>query len=210
MINIADCIPKPAMFARRTGPRETAAPSRAAIDEISAYLAVNGYRDDNSQVYRSILLYGAAELEGKNRQGLFLTGPAGIGKSFGVELLALKFRWPVYSAKQLETAFLDPATSPTQWADIIEGRYSLGYPHIIVIDDVGTESMPLMKFGTPVNLISDILDHRYYQSFHRHGCRTIITCNLPDADFNRRYGFRIDDRMNEMMCFASVDGRSLR
>jgi hypothetical protein len=44
----------------------------------------------------------------------------------------------------------------------------------------------------------------------RHGVRTIITCNLTDKQLRDRYGLRIDDRMNEMFEFATVDGVSLR
>lgn len=210
MIKIADCIPSAAEMVRRTERGREVPPSAEAVEEMRAYLTERGYRDDNSEVFRSILCYGAAELEKKNRRGLFLTGPAGIGKTFGVSLLAARFGWPVYTAGQLEAAFLDPATTPVIFHDIIEGRYSLGYPHTIVIDDVGTESIPVVKFGTPHNLIADVLDHRYAQVFFRHGCRTLVTCNLTDAEFRARYGFRIDDRMNEVMTFAAVSGRSLR
>ncbi|MBS1372075.1 MAG: hypothetical protein HPZ91_19195 [Lentisphaeria bacterium] len=209
-IELASLIPRPEQLRRRTGRHEPEKPSPEAVGKMARYLQECGYTPVNREVYETVLAYGAAELEGKNRRGLFLFGDSSIGKSFGVECLATLFRWPVVSAKQFETAFLDPAVTPTQWTDLLEGRFSLGDPHTIVIDDMGTESYPVMKFGTPYNLMCDILDHRYYQSFLRHGVRTVVTCNLNDAAIRQRYGFRIDERLNEIMQFAAVKGRGLR
>lgn len=210
MISLAECIPTVAALARRASRLQDEAPSAAAVEEMRRHLDDCGYSNVNQEVYRSILLYGAAELENKNRRGLFLTGVSGIGKSFGVACLAARFGWPVITAKQFEQAFLDPDMTPQAWTNFIEGKDFFERPRTIVIDDIGTESLPLMKYGTPYNLMADVLDHRYYQSFFSHNKRTIVTCNLTDEQLRQRYGFRIDDRFNEIMAFAAVDGKTLR
>jgi DNA replication protein DnaC len=175
---------------------------------MTQYLTGCGYRGENPQVYDAIREYGAAEEEGKNTKGLFLRGACGIGKSYGVFCLAAKFQWPVISAKQLQAAFM--SYSDDAFLRLVDGVDEFDRPHTIVIDDIGTEDCPVMKYGTATNMIADVLDRRYYMGFHRHNVRTIVTCNLSDEQLRERYGLRIDDRMNEIFKFATVNGKSLR
>ena len=194
--------------------RQTARPadqpaSQEALQAMREYLVTCGYSETNSKVYNVILRYGAAELEHKNVRGLFLRGDCGIGKSLGIKCLAAYFKWPVIPAKLLQTAYLS-AESDEQFWRIVDGLNFYGEARTIVIDDVGTEDCPVMKYGTATNVIADVLDRRYYEGFQRHGVRTIVTCNLTDAAMNDRYGVRISDRMDEMFRFATVSGQSLR
>lgn len=192
---------------RAAKPTETP-PSEAARREMTQYLTSCGYRGENPQVFDAIREYGAAESEDKNHKGLFLRGACGIGKSYGVYCLAAKFKWLVISAKQLQVAFM--AYHDAEFLRLVDGMDEFDQPHTIVIDDIGTEDCPIMKYGTATNLIADVLDRRYYMGFQRHNVRTIVTCNLSDAELKERYGLRIDDRMNEMFTFATVNGKSLR
>lgn len=211
MISIKDAIPSAAELRRRAG-RVEAPPQIPPrfFDDAARILSGAGYREENAVLYGAIRRYLAGELAGVNRKGLFIKGAPGVGKTFGVSILANLYRWPVYEAKTLEAAFLDSSISPVEWTDIIEGKYGMGSPHVIVIDDLGTESCPLMKFGTSYNLMADVIDHRYRMSFLRQGVKTIVTTNLTDAELTARYGFRIDDRLNEMFEFLTAKGESLR
>ena len=209
MIELKDCIPTVAELLRRGQAKTNERPSAAALTEMAEYLDYCGYTASNPDVYDAVLEYGAAELEGKNHKGLFIRGVCGIGKSYGVACLAVKFKWPVIAAKQWQAAFM-AAQSDNEFLQLVDALDFFERPQTIVIDDVGTEDCPVMKFGTPSNVIADVLDRRYYQGFQRDGVRTIVTCNLSDDQLRARYGLRIDDRINEMFAFATVKGKSLR
>lgn len=209
MIELKDCIPTIDELRRRAEQKRNAPASAEAIKTMAEHLRLCGYTNSNPEVYRAIIEYGASELEGKNSRGLFIKGACGIGKSFGVSCLAAIFKWPVIPAKVLQAAFMS-AEKEDQFWQLVEARDFFGKPLTVVIDDIGTEDFPVMKYGTATNIIADVLDRRYWQSFLREGVRTIVTCNLTDAEMRDRYGFRIDDRMNEMFEFVTVEGVSLR
>ena len=165
-----------------------------------------GYRRENPEVFDAICEYGAAELENKNRRGLFIKGVSSIGKTLGVAMLAAFFKWPLVSADVLEKQFM---ADQADFEATIAARDFFGRPVPLVIDDVGTETFPLVKFGSAYNLMEKVIDFRY-REFCRTGARTIITSNLSDEQLRDRYGFRIDERLNEMFDFRTVTGRSLR
>jgi DNA replication protein DnaC len=209
MIELKDCIPTMAELTRRAEAAENKKASATAVLAMTETLVMNGYTKENPEVFDVIARYGAAEIERLNSRGLFLKGGCGIGKSYGVACLAAYFQWPILPAKLLQTAYMSAENDEDFWK-IVDALDFFGRPMTIVIDDLGTEDLPLMKYGTATNLMADVLDRRYYTGFLRHGVRTIVTSNLTDAQLRDRYGLRIDDRMNEMFEFATVEGRSLR
>lgn len=206
---LADCIPTMEELKRRAQQRDNEPASDEAAYAMTEHLWNCGYTNSNPEVYRAIVEYGASELENRNSRGLFIKGACGIGKSFGVACLAAHFKWPVIPAKVLQAVYMS-AENDDKFLQFVDALDYFGRPQTIVIDDIGTEDYPLMKYGTPCNLIADVLDRRYYQGFLRNGVRTIVTCNLSDAQLRERYGLRIDDRMNEMFEFVTVEGASLR
>lgn len=209
IIKLADCIPTMEELQRRAEQRDNEPASSAALVAMAEHLRLCGYTDANPEVFRAIAEYGASELENRNSRGLFIKGTCGIGKSYGVACLAVHFKWPVIPAKVLQSAYMS-AEKDDQFLQFVDALDYFGRHQTIVIDDLGTEDYPLMKYGTPCNLLADVLDRRYYTGFLRHGVRTIVTCNLTDEQLRERYGVRIDDRMNEMFEFVTVDGLSLR
>lgn len=208
MLDLSSLIPTVEEIQRQTFRRNDEPASEEAVRDMSEYLERCGYACCNRSVYNVILKYGAAELERKNVRGLFLRGACGIGKSLGIKCLAARFGWAIIPAKLLQTAFI--TKSEEEFWYFVDGLNFYDEPQTIVIDDVGTEDCPVVKYGTTTNLIADVLDRRYYQGFHRAGVRTIVTCNLTDDEMEKRYGIRIDDRMCEMFRFATVEGTSLR
>jgi DNA replication protein DnaC len=209
IIELKDCIPTLEELKRRAEQRDNEPASSVALMAMAEHLRGCGYTEANPDVHRAIVEFGASELENRNSRGLFIKGACGIGKSFGVACLAAYFKWPVIPAKVLQAAYMS-ADSDDKFLHFVDALDYFGRPQTIVIDDLGTEDFPLVKYGTPCNLLADVLDRRYYQGFMRNGVRTIVTCNLTDQQLRERYGLRIDDRMNEMFTFATVEGRSLR
>ena len=205
-MNVREMIPNIDALKKLTIQREAVPPSQEALRKMAGRLYSYGYRNDNLEVFDAICQYGAAELERKNRRGLFVKGVSSIGKTLGVAMLAAFFEWPMVSADVLEKLFM---SDQSEFEATIAARDFFGRPLPLVIDDVGTETFPLVKFGSAYNLMEKVLDFRY-REFCRHGARTIITSNLSDEQLRDRYGYRIDERLNEMFDFRTVNGRSLR
>ncbi|WP_288615027.1 hypothetical protein [uncultured Victivallis sp.] len=210
MVTLKECIPSVASLLRRSATRKDAVqPSDAAKTEIARQLEKFGYTDENPAVFRAIVHYGAMMLEGINEKGLFLKGPVGIGKSYGVECLSVCFQIPVMTPlllasvwKKLDGNLLDLEEF------VVNGGDFFHHPHDIVLDELGTKDVS-RNYGETAEIMADVLDMRY-RAFIRDGVKTIVTTNLSDDEIATRYGLRIDDRMNEMFYFRSVTGRSLR
>ena len=175
--------------------------------EIRELLADAGFDAVNQGVYDTLVTYGSREVAHANSKGLFLTGPAGIGKTLGVSILAAKFGWPVLPVADVVSAFLE--ATETEFQNFISAMDFWGIPRVVVLDDLGVEPVPVNRFGTAFNVLADVLDIRY-RLFLRYGVRTVVTTNLGDDELVKRYGFRMDDRLNQMFAFAAVTGESRR
>lgn len=72
---------------------------------------------------------------------------------------------------------------------------NLSYKCMLAIDDFGTEPLEVMNYGNVLYPITDLLTTRYDRHLF-----TILTTNLTPQAIRPRYGDRIADRLNEMMC----------
>lgn len=208
MKNIKDLIPDIETLRREAERYREDDPAPESVEKMTQYLLNNGYREDNPEVFRAIRDYGARELEQGNYRGLFLKGDCGLGKSLGLKLLAAEFGWPVISAVDYESEFM--TLERDAFDEFADGLNFFGEPYrVIVIDDLGAESEKVNKYGTSTNVMEYVMDRRY-RMFLRNRCRTLVACNLGDEDLSRRYGLRIDSRLDQMMRFVFVTGRSLR
>ena len=208
-MNGSDFVPSIDEILRITQRREDENATDNSRGRMRKKLELCSYRPDNEQVFEAILEYGARELDGRNVRGLFLRGDCGIGKTLGCKILSQAFKFPFLTAKTLQQIFMKAKDEDEFWG-IVDGRDFHGHPHTIVIDDLGTEDHPVMKFGTQHFLMADVLERRYSQGYLKDEVRTIVTSNLDDGALLGRYGRRISDRLNEMCNFVSADGRSLR
>ena len=167
------------------------------------------YRPEVPKLYRALVEYGAAELEGLNTRGLFIKGDCGIGKTMGAKLLAARFRWAFVSAVDYASAYV--TQSETALERLADGlNFFEEPPRVLVIDDLGAEPQSIRRYGDERNVLAYVLERRYRIGFQRQHSRTIVTTNLTDAEIARRYGARISDRLNEMAEFVCVSGPSLR
>ena len=62
------------------------------------------------------------------------------------------------------------------------------------IDDMGKEPAEIMKYGTIMNPVIDLLEQRY-----RRQAFTAITTNLTAKEIKNKYGTRVSDRFKEML-----------
>lgn len=208
METISDLIPRlPELRKQTNKPVIHAAVTDEHRKKVIDLLAEAGFDAVNRGVYDTLVTYGSREIAYANTKGLFLTGPAGIGKTLGVSVLAAKFGWPVIPVADVISTFL--SATETEFQDFISAMDFWGLPRVVVLDDLGVEPVPVNRFGTAFNVLADVLDVRY-RLFLRYGVRTIVTTNLGDAELVKRYGFRMDDRLNQMFNFAAVTGISRR
>ena len=184
-------------------------PSGRTLETVKRFFDKAGYRRNASpKLYDILTRWGAKEIEGLNHRGLFLRGGCGIGKTYGVSVLANMLRFPVVNAKELEEQFMELSTA--EFDDLVDADNCGMEVRCLAIDDIGVESSPVMKFGTPCNVVECAIDRRYREVFLRKGKHTIITTNLSDEALQRKYGHRILDRLDEMVEFYTVQGESLR
>jgi DNA replication protein DnaC len=168
-----------------------------------------GYRRNASpELYDILTRWGAKEIEGLNHRGLLLRGGCGIGKTYGVSILATLLRFPVVNAKELEESYLE--VNREEFEELVDASNCGMETRALAIDDLGVESSPVMKYGTSCNVLECAIDRRYREGFLRQRKHTILTTNLSDEALQRKYGLRILDRLDEMVEFHTIQGQSLR
>lgn len=66
---------------------------------------------------------------------------------------------------------------------------------LLAIEDMGKEPTEELNYGNIISPVTELLEQRYdAQRF------TVITTNLTPKEIREKYGNRIADRFNEMMC----------
>ncbi len=123
--------------------------------------------------------------------GVLLSGPAGVGKTWLLDLLGARLR-PVseimdYGLRDLHI-----------WYDWTDGRE-------VVIDDLGAEAI-VNDYGTKEDLLKLVIAHRA----ERQKGRTSITTNLTAAQIAARYGDRTLSRILGMCRPHTLGGASRR
>ena len=184
-------------------------PTGRTLENVKRFFVKAGFRRELSpKIFDILTRWGAKEIEGLNHRGLLLRGGCGIGKTYGISVLANLLRFPVVNAKELENNFL--SLSQEEFDDLVDGDNCGMETRCIAIDDIGVESSPVVKFGTPCNVLECAIDRRYREGFLRQRKHTILTTNLSDEALQRKYGHRILDRLDEMVEFYTIQGESLR
>lgn len=209
MLSLNECIPSAAALLRRAQKLENVKPTKESMAAMAAKLAEYGYTGANPEVYNAICSYGALMLDGTNNKGLFLKGECGIGKSFGVEVIAAIFKLPVFTPDDFAAAYKEMDGNKHElYKEVVTGGDFFHNPHDIVIDEIGTMDK-VRNWGETADIMCDIIEMRY-RAMLAYGVKTIVTTNLSDKDILERYGRRVEDRLREMFYIKRVQGKSLR
>lgn len=100
----------------------------------------------------------------------------------------------VYDARELSKLYKD--RDPETFNDACRER-------LLAIEDMGKEPTEELNYGSIISPVTELLEYRYNnQKF------TVITTNLTPKEIREKYGNRIADRFNEMMCvlnFGAAD-----
>ncbi|GEM_PF-4344945 len=150
------------------------------------WLAERGYIPD-AQTPNIVRAY----LQGN---GLFLSGPCGVGKTFLMTLLCAR------------GAIQHCEREINSWGlDGIWDWYDQTASSDVVIDDLGCE-MTATHYGQREDVLKMVVERRYAN----HAERTHVTTNLTSEQIVGRYGERILDRILGMCVPFKLDGASFR
>lgn len=95
-------------------------------------------------------------------------------------------RLNVYDARKLAKLYKD--RDPEKFDEACRER-------LLAIEDMGKEPTEELNYGNVISPVTELLEARYdAQRF------TVITTNLTPKEIREKYGNRIADRFNEMMC----------
>ena len=146
---------------------------------------------DNKHIIGQIVLWYCNDerFKGSMKKGLLLRGNCGTGKSLIVKHLADVVKHgdnknPILiHAKEIQNAYQDKNEEEIKR---LKERF------LLIIDDLGTESVETKTYGNSNEPFIDLFDYRY-----RNTLETIIVTNLTPEKIKEVYGERILDRFKE-------------
>ena len=145
---------------------------------------------DNIELIKKICVNFIENFDNKNEKNLLFTGNTGLGKTFLSSCIANEI------LKKGKTVLYQ--TSPVMFDTIIDYRFGKNTSNIynnlldvdlLIIDDLGTESMNSMKFSELFNIINTRLLNQ-----NNHCTKTIISTNLSLQNLFHSYDERIISR----------------
>lgn len=191
----------------------TEIPDKRQLAHFQSNLAKMGYHRHNPAVYDAIVNYFCRE----SHRGFALLGEKGIGKTMGLYCAAAHFQINFVTASELAAAYANNGN--TELAALAYSHkigHSWDIAADLIIDEIGVEPCPVFHFGSPLNVIEEVVRCRY-SHWQRHGSRTIFSGNLPlrsnkpgIATIETMYGDYIADRIQEMCEIPAIPGKNLR
>ena len=145
---------------------------------------------ENIEIIKKICLNFIENFDNKNEKNLLFTGNTGLGKTFLSSCIANEI------LKKGKTVLYQ--TSPVMFDTIIDYRFGKNTSNVynnlldvdlLIIDDLGTESMNNMKFSELFNIINTRLLNQ-----NNHCTKTIISTNLNLQNLFHLYDERIISR----------------
>lgn len=146
-------------------------------------------------------------------RGLWIWGDIGSGKS---TLMRIIDRFLLYQS----SIGADPDFLPCRWMNIIPANEICdtyaeeGVPGLkkflnvtrLCIDDVAIETRITSHYGTPMNVIGNLIAHRYNLMHRSNQVFTFATTNINPQQIAEIYDERIYDRCGEMFNFIHFEG----
>ena len=189
---------------RRLHPKIRAAQDANGIDDalprLAEYIAKAYYNEFRSST-------------ASDAQGMLLMGGIGCGKTVRMRLMSTTLGIAMESADDLVTRIARHGASDDYYAQVarLEHVNCVNNPHYndLIIDDLGTEPVEFVIYGTRRDLMHELLLNRY-DAWSWYGWTTHITTNLDEVGIARRYGERMLSRLTEMCAILRMDGGDRR
>lgn len=165
---------------------------------------------ERHEFYTQLIYYffNDPKFNGNLGKGLLIRGGRGTGKTMAINVFrTLCFNGIIPQKKAYALANCDEIVNnyEVRGASSFQNYFRDNW----CFDDLGHESRYAMFFGTPRNVMKDILTRRY-RDFVEYGLLTFVTSNFDFELIEKEYGKRVEDRFYEMFNDMILDGKSLR
>lgn len=164
----------------------------AYLNELDKYNAT--LAEDTTETER-VIDQAARWLVSDRRLGLMLCGLCGNGKTTLMRAIAAVVNYLCSQTRDHIT--IDGAMRLARLCSHDDGEKEfneISGCRLLAVDDFGEEPVEVMKFGSVITPMTDLILRRYNQHMF-----TIISTNLTPSEMAARYGARVADRLKEMM-----------
>jgi hypothetical protein len=160
------------------------------------------------------LAAGAMDIRNPHRRGIVLVGVSGCGKTERARVLETLYDVRVEDASSLCLQGLQAMHGTMlEWMDVTGERLtqwsSEKRPYDMIIDDLGQEAPQYSFFGTPVDVLSRLVEARY-RLFQSRGGVTIFTTQLLPEQMAKRYPAHTLSRIMDMCSVCVLPHKSWR
>lgn len=180
--------------------------SEARVQRVAERLACYGFRkelageDDFTALCRASAKAEACGL------GLLILGPVGVGKTCAAQALRPSHRL-VSLGDSMPEDFVAPMRERKDWdAWGPDGEYVRGR---LILDDAGREPV-LNNYGVKTERFAEYLEWAYDRRERWCNGLPVITSNLTFSELAKRYGARIDSRLEELCVSVRMRGADKR
>ena len=139
-------------------------------------------------------------------KGVILIGGTGVGKTTVMRCARKVFN--SFAEKEMDMILghqIKDATKHNREGYIGTGDYTMSY---VLLDDVGSEPIKIVEYGSEVNPFIDIVEYRYNMEDRMKVLW--VTTNLSMGDISERYGDRVASRLVEGNVIANMGGEDFR
>jgi hypothetical protein len=159
----------------------------------------------NATLEKHVSAMAKALTADKPKFGIMLCGTCGNGKTTLLRAFQLSLNYlsrngflqdagiRIVDAKDVSAMMREPNTRQVRSAPML------------AIEDMGREATEVLDYGNVTCPIIDLLEYRYAEQLF-----TFITTNLNTKDIREKYGDRLADRFNEMLCVITFSNPSFR
>ena len=159
----------------------------------------------NAALQKSIGTMAAALTADKPKFGIMLCGTCGNGKTTLLRAfqLTLNFLSRKGFLQDVGIRIIDAKDVLAMMTDA--NTRQVRKTPMLAIEDMGREATEVLDYGNVTCPIIDLLEYRYAEQLF-----TFITTNLNAKDVREKYGDRLADRFNEMLCVIPFTNASFR
>jgi DNA replication protein DnaC len=145
-------------------------------------------------------------------KGIGIVGATGIGKTSAMKVLnsmleydncvylkngrPIPLKFHIYNSREIVSRYEK---------DGHEGLYNYYNYANVMIDDLGTELLQAKHYGTPLNVLEEVIERRYENNMMLH-----FTSNLSLNDIHEKYGDRVYSRINQQVNIIELEGKDFR
>lgn len=164
--------------------------------------------DDNKKLITALCFFVSndqrfeTELKYSFKKGLLIRGASGIGKTHIVRCIEKNMLNPVLTLSMIEIS--------EELKSYGEYEINKGLNKMVYLDDIGTEEVPIVHFGTKIYFFKNFIESIYLRQQAKGFGSLILSTNLNFQQSSEKYGFRVASRMRDMFNVIDISGKDMR